>query len=50
MRAQEISLEFDAAATDVSEIFIPPSDAEHGTGSGNYEAVVLVRRTRRGTA
>jgi predicted Zn finger-like uncharacterized protein len=37
----EISLEFDATATDVSEIFIPPSEAEHDTGSGNYEAVVL---------
>jgi len=35
------SLEFDAAATDVSEIFVSPSQAEHDTGSGNYEAVVL---------
>lgn len=37
----EGALEFDAAATDVSEIFISPSEAEHGTASGNYEAVVL---------
>ena len=33
--------EFDAAATDVSEIFISPPEADHGSGSGNYEAVVL---------
>jgi predicted Zn finger-like uncharacterized protein len=39
--SDETSLEFDAAATDVSEIFISPSEAEHDTGSGNYEAVVL---------
>jgi hypothetical protein len=39
--SEEGSLEFDAAATDVSEIFISPSDAEHDTASGNYEAVVL---------
>ncbi|MBC8024731.1 MAG: DUF3426 domain-containing protein [Steroidobacteraceae bacterium] len=38
---EEISLEFDASATDVSEIFISPPEAEHDTGSGNYEAVVL---------
>src|SRR5690349_12486659 len=38
---EEASLEFDAAATDVSEIFISPSDDEHDTASGNYEAVVL---------
>jgi predicted Zn finger-like uncharacterized protein len=38
---EEESLEFDAAATDVSDIFISPSEAEHDTGSGNYEAVVL---------
>ncbi|HUQ09915.1 MAG TPA: zinc-ribbon and DUF3426 domain-containing protein [Steroidobacteraceae bacterium] len=38
---EDPSLEFDAAATDVSEIFISPSEAEHDTGSGNYEAVVL---------
>jgi predicted Zn finger-like uncharacterized protein len=37
----EESLEFDAAATDVSDIFISPPEAEHDTGSGNYEAVVL---------
>ena len=37
----EGSLEFDATATDVSEIFISPSQAEHDTGSGSYEAVVL---------
>jgi predicted Zn finger-like uncharacterized protein len=35
------SLEFDATATDVSEIFVSPSQSEHDTGSGNYEAVVL---------
>jgi predicted Zn finger-like uncharacterized protein len=35
------SLEFDAASTDVSEIFITPLEAEHDTASGNYEAVVL---------
>jgi predicted Zn finger-like uncharacterized protein len=39
--ADEISLEFDAAATDVSEIFISPPEAEHDTASGNYEAVIL---------
>jgi predicted Zn finger-like uncharacterized protein len=38
---EESLLEFDAAATDVSEIFISPPEAEHDTGSGNYEAVVL---------
>jgi predicted Zn finger-like uncharacterized protein len=38
---EEALLEFDAAATDVSEIFISPPEAEHDTGSGNYEAVVL---------
>jgi predicted Zn finger-like uncharacterized protein len=38
---EEELLEFDAAATDVSEIFISPPEAEHDTGSGNYEAVVL---------
>jgi len=38
---EEGSLEFDATATDVSEIFISPSEAEHDTASGNYEAVVL---------
>lgn len=37
----EESLEFDAAATDVSEIFISPDDAEHSTTSGTYEEVVL---------
>ena len=36
----EGSLEFDAAATDVSDIFISPSDSEQ-SGSGSYEAVVL---------
>lgn len=35
------ALEFDAIATDVSEIFITPSEAEHDTGSGSYESVVL---------
>jgi predicted Zn finger-like uncharacterized protein len=39
--AEEPSLEFDAAATDVSDIFISPSEAEHDTASGNYEAVVM---------
>jgi predicted Zn finger-like uncharacterized protein len=39
--SEETSLEFDAAATDVSEIFVSPTEAEHGAGSGNYEAVVL---------
>ena len=38
---EELSLEFDAAATDVSEIFISPDGAEHGTASGTYEEVVL---------
>jgi predicted Zn finger-like uncharacterized protein len=38
--SEEASMEFDAAATDVSEIFISPSEAEQ-TGSGTYEAVVL---------
>ena len=38
---QEESLEFDDTATDVSEIFISPSQEEHDTGSGSYEAVVL---------
>jgi predicted Zn finger-like uncharacterized protein len=36
----EGSLEFDAASTDVSDIFISPSDSEQ-SGSGSYEAVVL---------
>jgi predicted Zn finger-like uncharacterized protein len=40
-KAVEASLEFDATATDVSEIFISPSEAEHDTASGSYEAVVL---------
>jgi predicted Zn finger-like uncharacterized protein len=39
--SEEGSLEFDAAATDVSEIFITAPDVEQGAGSGNYEAVVL---------
>jgi predicted Zn finger-like uncharacterized protein len=38
---EESSLEFDDTATDVSEIFISPSQEEHDTGSGSYEAVVL---------
>jgi len=38
---EEPSLEFDDSATDVSEIFISPSQVEHDTTSGNYEAVVL---------
>ena len=44
------SLEFDAVATDVSEIFVAPPDAEHDTGSGNYEAVVLSRGAGRAGA
>jgi len=39
--SEDASMEFDATATDVSEIFISPSDEEHDSGSGNYEAVVL---------
>lgn len=38
---EELSMEFDDSATDVSEIFIAPSHEEHDTTSGNYEAVVL---------
>ena len=38
---EETSLEFDAVATDVSEIFVPPPGSEHDTGSGNYESIVL---------
>jgi predicted Zn finger-like uncharacterized protein len=38
---EEGSLEFDATATDVSDIFVSPPQAEHDTGSGSYEAVVL---------
>ena len=38
---RKISLEFDPAATDVSDIFISPSESEHDTASGDYEAVVL---------
>jgi hypothetical protein len=38
---EEQSMEFDDSSTDVSEIFIAPSQAEHDTTSGNYEAVVL---------
>jgi predicted Zn finger-like uncharacterized protein len=41
---EEPSLEFDAAATDVSEIFISPSDEEQ-TGSGTFESVVLGEET-----
>jgi predicted Zn finger-like uncharacterized protein len=41
----EPSLEFDASATDVSDIFISPSEAEHDTGSGSYEAVVLAEES-----
>ena len=37
---EEASLEFDAVATDVADIFITPSDAEQ-PGSGTYEQVVL---------
>jgi predicted Zn finger-like uncharacterized protein len=38
---EEESLEFDAAATDVSEIFVSPSANDTDIGSGSYEAVVL---------
>jgi predicted Zn finger-like uncharacterized protein len=38
--SEEASLEFDAAATDVSEIFISATEAER-SGSGSYEAVIL---------
>jgi predicted Zn finger-like uncharacterized protein len=38
---EEQSLEFDAAATDVSEIFISADEADRGTASGTYEEVVL---------
>jgi hypothetical protein len=38
---EEASLEFDAIATDVSEIFVSPPEAEHDTGSGTFEEVVL---------
>ncbi len=41
MASEEESMEFDAVATDVSEIFISPSDIEHDTGSGTFEEVVL---------
>jgi predicted Zn finger-like uncharacterized protein len=37
---EDASLEFDATATDVSEIFISPTEAEQ-SGSGTYESVVL---------
>jgi len=39
--SEDETLEFDAAATDVSDIFVSPSDAEHDTGSGTFEEVVL---------
>lgn len=39
--SEEESLEFDAAATDVSEIFVTPSANDTDIGSGSYEAVVL---------
>ncbi len=42
--SEEASMEFDAAATDVSEIFISPSDAEQN-GSGTFETVVLAEET-----
>jgi predicted Zn finger-like uncharacterized protein len=43
---EEESLEFDGSSTDVSDIFIPPPEAEHDTGSGNYEAVVLAEEAQ----
>ena len=39
--SEDQSMEFDDTATDVSEIFISPSQAEHDTTSGSYEAVVM---------
>jgi predicted Zn finger-like uncharacterized protein len=39
--SEDESLEFDAAATDVSDIFISPPAAEHDTGSGSFEEIVL---------
>jgi predicted Zn finger-like uncharacterized protein len=39
--ASEPSLEFDASSTDVSDIFVSPSEVEHDTGSGTFESVVL---------
>lgn len=38
--SEDAALEFDDTSTDVSEIFVAP-EAERGTGSGSYEAVVL---------
>ena len=43
---EEQSLEFDDTSTDVSEIFISPPEAEHDSGSGNYEAVVLAEEAQ----
>jgi predicted Zn finger-like uncharacterized protein len=43
---EEESLEFDAAATDVSEIFISPSEDDTGTGSGTFEEVVLAEEAQ----
>ncbi|MEO8017369.1 MAG: DUF3426 domain-containing protein [Pseudomonadota bacterium] len=43
---EEGSLEFDASATDVSDIFIPPPEAEHDTGSGSFEEVVLAEESQ----
>jgi predicted Zn finger-like uncharacterized protein len=45
--ADEQSMEFDDTSTDVSEIFISPSQAEHDTHSGSYEAVVLAEEPQR---
>ena len=45
--SEDASLEFDAAATDVSEIFISPAEAEQ-SGSGTYESVVLGEETAAG--
>jgi predicted Zn finger-like uncharacterized protein len=42
------SMEFDDTSTDVSEIFISPSQAEHDTTSGSYEAVVLAEEVQPG--
>jgi predicted Zn finger-like uncharacterized protein len=47
---EEQSLEFDDTSTDVSEIFISPSQAEHDTTSGSYEAVVLGEDAQPGPA
>jgi predicted Zn finger-like uncharacterized protein len=44
--SEEVSMEFDATATDVSEIFIAPPTEETDIASGSYEAVVLAEETQ----